>query len=220
MGERNARSANWTIASSQTSATCPSRAKPRSLACVRLPVLQRAIWPLAPARTGCRTSCPGWPAASVPWRPEPSRAIGDGHSSVSPSFAYLIHQRLRQIRQHRAVTGLEKGVDRHAGHEPDLAETGALGIGDPNTRLVEAQARLRILRDVSRNAIYESGDLRRRALIQRREADLPPRDGPSSRLVQGQLARKPYLRADHFTGGRSRFEQGTNGKHSRCCHRV
>ncbi|QGY04227.1 hypothetical protein MMSR116_21725 [Methylobacterium mesophilicum SR1.6/6] len=57
-----------------------NRAEARSPACVRRPVLPRAVWPLAPARAGCRTSPPGLSSrvgrAPVPWRLEPSRAIG------------------------------------------------------------------------------------------------------------------------------------------------
>src|SRR4051812_11703788 len=92
-------------------------------------------------------------------------------ASLLPERAHeLVVQRLHQIGQHGAVTGLDEGFRRHAGDQPGVTELGDLFRGQRDTDGVVALAGALIGGDVGRGAADDAVELGRSALVEGGEA--------------------------------------------------
>src|SRR3954454_20038000 len=92
-------------------------------------------------------------------------------ASLLPERAHeLVVQRLHQIGQHGAVTGLDEGFRRHAGDQPGVTELGDLFRGQRDADGVVALAGALIGGDVGRDAADDAVELGRSALVEGGEA--------------------------------------------------
>ncbi len=79
----------------------------------------------------------------------------------------LVAQGFDQIRNHLAITGFDEDFHRHAGLKRDITKTRNLFSRHGNADRVGAGPRPLFRRDVRRDALEGTGDLRRRPLIER-----------------------------------------------------
>src|SRR3954470_20484689 len=70
-------------------------------------------------------------------------ALRSGRSTLAEGAGDLVAQRLEQVLQRRALMGLDEGLDRHAGNESDVLETGHLRRRQRDADGVEGRRRLR-----------------------------------------------------------------------------
>ena len=82
----------------------------------------------------------------------------------------LVVQRLHQVGQHGAITGLDERFRRHAGDQPGVTELGDLLCGQRDADGVVALAGALIGGDVGRDAADDAVELRRCALVERGQA--------------------------------------------------
>src|SRR5262245_2790609 len=93
---------------------------------------------------------------------------------LPPSLHQLIRDGLDEVRDRRAVAGLDEGLDWHAGHQLEAVEPGNFAVRKHDPDGVETRSQTRSLRlflsDVGRDAAHFAVDLWRRALIERGKA--------------------------------------------------